>query len=71
MKEPIEFTRESIKEYLDNCIYHWKDKKNKAMIERSNKDSKFKSLESTEELRAIHYIEAFQDVRLEIFGEKL
>jgi len=59
MSDKVEFTEEAIKEYLDSCIKSWRDKRD---------DVKFP--EVTREM-AKHYIDAFQSVRISIFGELL
>ncbi len=44
-------TEEEIKDYLDQCIYYWRD---------PNEEHKY---------MAKYYIDAFQSIRLFIFGE--
>ena len=59
MDNKVEFTEEAIKEYLDKCIIYWRDKK---------EDTKLS--EESRKMRA-YYIDAFQSVRVSIFGELL
>ena len=51
--ETVEFDQKKIKEYLDTCITHWRNKKR----------------EGTE--CAAYYIDAFQSVRVSLFGEMM
>ena len=66
--ELINFNEKEVKEYLDKCIIFWRNKKYRARTKNNNKSS-FKSLESIEELKASCYIDAFQSVRISLFGE--
>ena len=50
----VKFTKDSIKEYLDSCISHW----------RARRDSMDKNSSI-----ATYYIDAYQSVRMSIFGE--
>jgi hypothetical protein len=57
-------TREEIKNYLDESIRHWRGKRNEFTF-ISTPPNNF-------ELEMIkHYIDAFQSVRISIFGEEL
>jgi hypothetical protein len=58
-EETVEFTREAVKEYLDGAIRHWRrlrDKQPEAV---------------REECMATYYVDAFQSVRVSLFGEVL
>ena len=52
----IEFTPEAVKSYLDKCILFWMKQKDRHV----DVDSK-----------SIYYIDAFQSVRVSLFGEML
>jgi hypothetical protein len=52
----IEFTPEAVKAYLDKCILHWMEQKSKHV----EIDSK-----------SLYYIDAFQSVRVSLFGDLL
>lgn len=54
----IKMNTKSIKEYLDSCIEHWRE---------------IQILTETEEdfVMSSHYIDAFQSVRMSLFGELL
>ncbi|KKL99448.1 hypothetical protein LCGC14_1814310 [marine sediment metagenome] len=54
--ETIPFIKKDIKDYLDNAIKHWRIKKENVM-------------EGQERLIASCYIDAFQSVRMTLFGE--
>lgn len=54
----MKLTAEQTLEYLDNCIRSW----------RINKDGAMSSLEYE---MAVHYIDAFQSVRMTLFGATL
>lgn len=56
--------RDMIKQYLDNCIRHWRIKKKSIPADITFPDNF--GLE-----QAKHYIDAYQSVRLMIFGEIL
>ncbi len=75
MKEPIEqiekFTKVNVTKFLDKNIKYWKGKKNKYDEERRKIDTKFPSMESTQELKALYFIEAYQDIRFAIIGDRL
>lgn len=51
--ETIAINSESIKKYLDDCIDHWRDKRDKGI----------------NPTMAINYIDAYQSVRTSLFGE--
>lgn len=53
----VNFTKEDIKEYLDDMIRLWREKR----------DGKDKDLSKV----AIYYIDAYQSVRVSIFGKLL
>ena len=52
----VEFTEEAVKEYLDTCIKKW----------RSTDPTELQEFQ----MRA-HYVDAYQSVRVSIFGELL
>jgi hypothetical protein len=52
--------KSEIKDYLDECIRHW----------RGVRDSDCDSLDAQVSM-AIYYIDAFQSMRITIFGETL
>jgi len=54
----IEFTEEAVKDYLDVCIRHWRGEQKRPTTR--------KKWEMTR-----HYIDAFQSVRISLFGELL
>lgn len=54
----IKFTPEVVKKYIDNAIRHWRK-------ERTHTRQENKILE------CLIYVEAFQSVRLALFGEEL
>ena len=54
----VPFKKKDIKKYLDNCIINWRDRRS---IET----------EDDEILIAKCYIDAFQSMRISIFGETL
>lgn len=60
----IPFTEKDVKEYLDNCIIKWRKRKRKHQNEsyRTSKEL---------ELMAADYIDAYQSVRMSLFGEVL
>lgn len=51
----VPFNKNDIKSYLDRCIDKWRE------VRDSETDSR--------QLLAVHYIDAFQSVRISIFGE--
>ncbi len=55
----LPFTEGAIKNYLDECIDHWRNKKIAALTMQNNYDL----------IQATSYIDAFQSVRTSIFGE--
>ncbi len=58
MIDTVPFDKENVKKYLDDCIRLWrKSKKNAASGE--------------DELMAMCYIDAYQSVRISLFGETL
>ncbi len=54
----LPFTKKGVKEYLDNCIINWRDQRSKAKTNH-------------EILTARCYLDAFQCMRITIFGETL
>lgn len=59
MRDKVKFTEKAIKEYLDRNIECWRDKRDDVKFSRESKNL------------AIHYIDAYQSVRVSIFGELL
>ncbi len=57
MGETIEFTEEKVKEYLDDCIHAWRRV-------RDNMGGEYSDM-------ATYYVDAFQSVRVSLFGELL
>jgi hypothetical protein len=55
-KKRIDFTKEAIQEYLDTCIIHWRNEKDKHV--------------DTDPV-ALYYIDALQSVRYSILGKTL
>lgn len=55
----IPFTKEEVKKYLDTCITHW----------REFRDNKLNNEEARS--RSKHYVDAFQSVRIALFGTRL
>lgn len=62
----MKFTEEELKKYLDDSIVYWKTKRD--IARRKQPGSVFKSIESTEELRASYFIQAYESVRVDVFG---
>lgn len=60
---------EAVREYLDRCIEHWREERDRARSFR-DEHSAFPNIESTEELKAHCYIDAFQSVKTSLFGEQ-
>jgi len=58
MSDIIPFEKDAVKEYLDKCIKHWRIGKK---ITSDDEDK----------LVAACYVDAFQSVRISIFGELL
>ena len=58
MSDPAELTTESVAEYLDNAIRHWREKKDT-------------SKKGDERLIARCYVDAFQSVRVSLLGDIL
>lgn len=71
MSETIEFTEEAIKKYLDKCIASWREKRDIEVKQRQGQNSPFPNMQSTSELIASCYVDAFQSVRTSLFGETL
>jgi len=57
--ETVEFTQEAVKGYLDMCIHTWRRKRQDATSDDDEKQM------------AIYYVDAFQSVRVSLFGELL
>ena len=62
MSDTIKFTEESIKEYLDDNIKFWRSKQNIKIM--TPKEVELKQM-------APCYIDAYQSVRISLFGELL
>ena len=64
IKPVIPFTEKAVKEFLDNAIKSWRSKYNKHSM---------KNHRTSEELalQAADYIDAYQSVRVSLFGELL
>ena len=58
----IEFTEEAIRDHLDNCIRLWRSHRNKE--DGSEREMELKQM-------APYYIDAYQSVRISLFGELL
>ena len=58
MAKTIPFKENKVKRYLDTCIWRW----------RATRDQE---RDATEKVKASCYIDAFQSVRVSIFGEVL
>ena len=58
-----------LEQYLDNAIRKWRTKLNESANDKES--SVFTSMESTDELIAKCYIDAFQSVRVSMLGELL
>lgn len=56
MADTVKLTEEDIKQYLDSCITHWRERKKNATV-LSDIDM------------AVHYIDAYQSVRISLFDE--
>jgi len=59
----VPFTEKDIKTYLDDCIVFWRNKQDNISIHK-NEDIRAYSM-------AEHYIDAFQSMRMSLFGELL
>lgn len=59
MNETIKFTEESVKNYLDRAIEHWREE---GAIYAETEENR---------TMARHYIDAYQSVRTSLFGELL
>lgn len=57
--DTVPFNKDAVKEYLDDCIRYWRRKGNEA------------EMATPEKLTAICYIDAFQSVRISLFGKLL
>lgn len=55
----VQFTKEAVIKYLDDNIDYWRKQKLES-IERFDLD---------DEIMSTHYIDAYQSVRLSLFGE--
>ena len=56
--QTIPFTESDIKEYLDRSITHWRWQRDETLLEEEGEE-------------AACYIDAFQSMRLTLFGEEL
>lgn len=56
MRNIIPFTPEDVKAYLDKCITYWRGVRDSLAVSKDLAD---------------HYIDAYQSVRVSIFGETL
>lgn len=63
----IPFTEKDVKEYLDDCIIYWR--RNKKNL-KNNMDDGFWAMDKNI-LIASCYIDAYQSVRISLFGELL
>jgi hypothetical protein len=54
----VPFDETDIREYLDRVIVHWRERREEASEEK-------------DKLKAVCYIDAYQSVRMSIFGELL
>lgn len=61
MGETVEFTEEKVREYLDDCIRHW----------RKIGDNGVPGMPKFNKNIAVYYVDAFQSVRISLFGELL
>lgn len=60
-QKTVPFTEEAVKEYVDDCIRWWRDKREQHKLERDNERAYDDDL----------YIDCFQSVRASLFGELL
>jgi len=61
MGETVKFTEEKVKEYLDGCIRNW----------RKVGDNGVPGMPEYDKNIATYYIDAYQSVRVSLFGELL
>ena len=66
----VPFIEEDVKEYLDSCIGHWRVKKKSAEERLSKKNIPTYNVRENLTM-ASYYIDAFQSVRMSLFGELL
>lgn len=70
MKGSVKFKKKDVKAHIDERIRNWRER----IVDeqkRKNPDSLFPKMESTRELKAQCYLDAFQSLRFALFGEKL
>ena len=67
MGTKVEFTEEKVKEYLDMCIRYWREKIKGFVV--FGEESSYEDVENRD--MANHYIDAYQSVRMSLFGELL
>ena len=58
----VEFTEEAIQDYLDNAIRAWRTTRDGAHGPEGD---------TAQRVMAEHYVDAFQSVRMSLFGEQL
>lgn len=61
----VPFNKDAVKEYLDDCIRYWRTKGEEVEMETSH------PCLQCEKLNAICYVDAFQSVRISLFGKLL
>ena len=68
----VDFNEDDVKNHLDTCIKYWRAKRDEAR-EISSKDPArmFPAMQSTSQLKAECYIDAFQSIRTALFGNPL
>lgn len=73
MSETVELTEEAIKAYLDKAILYWRRRRSDAIqaLERDELLGPFPKLESTGVMAAKCYVDAYQSMRMSLFGELL
>ncbi len=55
----VDFTEDAVKAHLDKCIRHWRLERNTVLASEKLKEM------------AAHYIDAYQSVRMSLFGSLL
>ncbi len=60
----VSFTREAVREYLDDVILHWRAIRDTPIDQLLPTPQRMKSL-------AVAYVDAYQSVRESLFGERL
>lgn len=56
----VQFTEKDVKAYLDECVVFWRKKRDNPLIKEQSRIR-----------MAEHYVDAFQSVRMSLFGELL